>query len=256
MVDFVTPIFGLIFIFGLAVGSFLNVLIYRLPQGLSLFGRSLCPKCRGKISWYDNIPLVSYFLLGGKCRKCHSPIGWQYPIVELTTGVLFLLIAFLFPSGLLALFYYLFIISSLIVVFFTDLRYGIIPDKIVYPATIISLIYIILNTKYLIQNSLFSAVGATLFLGSFFLITRGRGMGLGDVKLAFLLGLFLGFPKIIPAFYLAFLTGAAVSSILILAGKKRFGQTISFGPFLVFGTILVFFFHEKILAFFPWLYFS
>lgn len=275
MIDFTPSIFGLIFVFGLVIGSFLNVLIYRLPQNKSLFGRSFCPNCQKKISWQDNIPLVSYFLLGGKCRKCHSPISWYYPLVELATGVLFVLTFWgflkenlqftIYPSAslrasnfqfVLSIIYHLIIFSSLIVVFFTDLKYGIIPDKVVFTATIITFIFLISQYPNLLISNFLSGIGASAFLGLLFLITRGRGMGLGDVKLAFLMGLFLGFPKIIPAFYLAFLTGAAVSLILILAGKKRFGQTISFGPFLVLGTILVFFFHEKILALFPWFYFS
>lgn len=274
MSDFAPLIFGLIFVFGLVIGSFLNVLIYRLPQDMSIFGRSFCPKCRKKISWSDNIPLVSFVLLRGKCRKCHSPIFWQYPIVELLTGFMFVIVIwFFFPVNfqfsifiihqnasfayfqlILSMAYYLLIISTLIIIFFTDLRYGIIPDKITLPAVVISFIFLISQYPNLLVSNFLSGLGAAVFLGFLFLITRGRGMGLGDVKLAFLLGLFLGFPKIIPAFYLAFLTGAGVSIILILAGKKRFGQTISFGPFLVFGTILVFFFHEKILAFFPWLH--
>ncbi len=237
-----------IFITGIVFGSFLNVLIYRLPHNLPLTGRSFCPKCKKKISWQDNIPLLSFVLLGGKCRSCRSPISWQYPLVELATGVLFVLtVIFLAKDNLSSIIYHLSILSVLIVVFFTDLKYGIIPDKITYPAIIISLIYIILNTQYLILNTSLSALGAAVFLAFLHLITRGRGMGLGDVKLAFLMGLLLGFPKIIVAFYLAFLTGAAVSLILVLIGKKKFGQTIPFGPFLVAGTLIAMFLGELII---------
>jgi prepilin signal peptidase PulO-like enzyme (type II secretory pathway) len=145
--------------------------------------------------------------------------------------------------------YYLFILSGLIVVFFADIKYGIIPDKIIFPAIVASLLYL-----FIIPNSLFSprgeagmihilsAIGAFLFFLFLFLITKGRGMGFGDVKLVFLLGLILGFPKIVAAFYIAFLTGAILGCILILWGKKKLtGGTIPFGPFLVLGAIIAMF---------------
>lgn len=243
-----------IFVFGLIVGSFLNVLIYRLPQNLSLLGRSFCPNCKKKISWYDNIPLLSFILLKGKCRFCHSPISLQYPIVELLTGILFVLIFFMLPDQnikyLTSISYYLFIISSLIVIFFTDLKHGIIPDKITYSAIVVSIIFLTSQYPNIPISYFLSAFGAAAFLGFLHVITRGRGMGLGDVKLAALMGLFLGFPKIVLALYAAFLTGAIVSLILILVGKKRFGQTIPFGPFLILGTILTLFLYEKTISLF------
>lgn len=256
-----------LFLLGLVVGSFLNVLIYRLPKNLIISGRSFCPSCKRKIPWQDNIPVLSFVMLGGKCRNCHSPISLRYPIAELSTGVLFVLTVFLLPDlnpksqilnpkYLILVFYHLFIVSSLIVVFFTDLKYGIIPDKIVFPAIAVTFLYLILNTSYLIQNHIFSAIGSFLFFLFLFLVTRGRGMGLGDVKLAILLGLVLGFSKIVVALYIAFLTGAAVSVILVLVGKKRFGQTIAFGPFLILGTIVAWLLYEKILEIFPWFYFG
>lgn len=252
-----------VFLFGLAVGSFLNILIYRLPHDLSIVGRSFCPHCRKKIAWYDNIPLTSFVLLCGKCRQCRSPISIQYPAVELVTGVLFVLVFLLLGiknklsltsyqelriMDFVTLGYYLFVISALIVIFFADFRYGIIPDKIVYPSILVSAVYL-----FLIHNSLFiihflSAFGSFAFLLLLFLVTRGRGMGFGDVKLVFLLGLFLGFPKIVIVLYVAFLTGAAVSLILVLWGKKKLsGGTVPFGPFLVFGTLLAFFAGEELL---------
>lgn len=255
------PLIVIIFLFtvGLVVGSFLNVLIYRLPHNLPILGRSFCPHCKKKIAWHDNIPLISFILLKGRCRKCRSPIGWQYPTVELVTGVLFVLVFLFLPSEsikyqvfsikyLFSLGYYLLIISSLAAIFFTDLKHGIIPDRIIYPTATILFLYLILSTKYLIPNHFLSALGAFLFFLFLFFITRGRGMGFGDVKLAFLMGLFLGFPNIIVALYVAFLTGAAVSLILVLWGKKKLsGGTVPFGPFLVFATLLAFFAGEELL---------
>ncbi len=243
-----------LFVIGLFVGSFLGVLVDRLPKDESVLkGRSYCEKCKKKLGAFDLIPLLSFIFLSGRCRYCKAPLSFYYPVIELTTGILFVLcyIFQFFPQSGISLretIFSLFIVSSLIVVFFTDLKYGIIPDKIIYPAIVISLLFIILNTKYLILNTSLSALGAFLFFLLLFLITRGRGMGFGDVKLVFLMGLFLGFPKIIIALYLAFLTGALVSIILVIWGKKKLkGGTVPFGPFLVLGTLISFFFGNQVL---------
>lgn len=246
-----------IFILGLFVGSFLNVLVDRLPAGEKIIkGRSHCDKCKRTLRWFDLIPLFSFLQLKGKCRYCHFPLSFYYPIVELTTGVMFVATVFFLGGftinvitiiNIITFIYYLFIISSLIVIFFADLKYGIIPDKIVLSAIFVSSLYLLLNPSSLIINHLFSAVGACLFFLALFLITRGRGMGFGDVKFAFLMGLVLGFPNIIAALYMAFLTGAIVGCILIIWRKKRiFGTAIPFGPFLVLGTFMAIFFGENI----------
>ncbi|MEK7534558.1 MAG: prepilin peptidase [Patescibacteria group bacterium] len=267
----------LIFVLGVGVGSFLNVLIDRLPRDESfLIGRSYCESCKKTLRWYDLIPLLSFISLKARCRYCRVPLSYYYPLVELVTGIMFVS-AIIFTQSFaseesffhlrgvaepgtvrylaerllggesLGLVFYLFIFSSFIVVFFADLKYGIIPDKITYSAVIVSILYIILNTNYLIL-SLVSALGSFLFFLLIFLATRGRGMGFGDVKLAFLIGLILGFPKTVVALYVAFLTGAVISIILILGKKKKFkGSTIPFGPFLVIGTFIALFWGEVIL---------
>jgi leader peptidase (prepilin peptidase)/N-methyltransferase len=150
---------------------------------------------------------------------------------------------------IVALAYYLFIVSSLIVVFFADIKYGIIPDKIVFPSIIVSMVYFfMLHNSYFIIH-LLSALGAFLFFLLLFLVSRGRGMGFGDVKLVFLLGLFLGWPQIIIALYFSFLTGAIIGCILVLWRKKRFsGGTIPFGPFLAAGAFVSLFWGEYILG--------
>ena len=267
-------------ILGISIGSFLNVLIDRIPQGKSPFkGRSYCDKCKKTLKWYDLIPLISYLYLKGKCRYCRAHISLYYPLVELVTGAMFIVtFAYIyhlpltidrfsiFNSQFSIFFYYLFILSSFIVIFFTDLKYGIIPDKIVYPSVVIFTIYhlsilpsaslragnfpfgLAQGGQFSIFNYLLSGIGAFIFFLVLFLITKGKGMGFGDVKLAFLLGLFLGFPKILAALYLAFLTGALIGSILIIWRKKKLkGGTIPFGPFLIIGTVLSLFFGEKIL---------
>lgn len=241
-----------VFFLGLCVGSFLNVLIYRMPRGLGFVkGRSFCPKCKNKLSWFDNLPLVSFVLLKGKCRYCRKTISWKYPAVELLTGTVFLLS---YLSSLSCLSYLLF--AGLIVVFFIDLEYQIIPDEVILPLAvlfivqgIIEIILSPLNTNFLILNTFFPAIGSFLFLYSIYLITKGKGMGFGDVKLAFLMGLVLGWPKIIVAFYLAFLTGAIIGIILILLRKAKLKQKIAFGPFLVLGTMIAYLWGDKIINF-------
>ncbi|RJQ37039.1 prepilin peptidase [Candidatus Microgenomates bacterium] len=254
-----------LFILGLCIGSFLNVLIDRLPRNETILkGRSHCENCKKKLAWHDLIPLLSFVLLKGKCRYCKSPISLYYPVVELMTGVLFVLVAInfqfsifnfqsnsnfqIFNSSLMALIFQLFIISSLIVVFFTDLKYGIIPDKIIIPSILISLFYFFIIYNSLFISHLISGIGAFLFFLLLFLITRGKGMGFGDVKFSFLMGLFLGYPKIGVAFYIAFLTGAFVSLILISWRKKEIKATIPFGPFLVIGTLVSMFAGEFLIS--------
>lgn len=248
--------FIIIFISGLCVGSFLNVLIDRLPREESVIkGRSHCEKCKKELAWLDLIPLVSFLSLQGKCRYCRTRLSFYYPIIELTTGVLFVTTLYLLGGiriydlrFMISLGYYLFITSSLIVVFFTDLKYGIIPDKVIVPAILISFLYLILNTNYLILPHLLSALGACLFFLILFLITKGKGMGFGDVKFAFLMGLVLGFPKIIVSLYIAFLTGAIIGCILIIWRKRKLkGASIPFGPFLVLGTFIAIFWGELVL---------
>lgn len=256
-------VFVFLFILGISIGSFLNVLIARLPKNESINGRSHCDNCRKTLSWTDLIPLISFVLLKGKCKYCRSPLSYQYPIVEFLTGALFVFTYGIMNHelgimGLATLLYYLFIVSSLIVVFFLDLKYGIIPDKIIFPAIIVSLVYISISTFYPLSsnvlpsifNHLSSALGAFLFFLFIYLITRGRGMGLGDVKFSFVLGLTLGIWGTILALYIAFLTGGIIGIILILWKKKTLKNAVPFGPFLVVGFLISLFFSEQITQYF------
>ena len=230
---------------GLVIGSFLNVVIYRLPRGLGFVrGRSFCPKCKHKVNWFDNVPVISFLILKGRCRFCGGKISWRYPLIELLAGALFYLS---YLSHLSFLNYLL--ICGLVVIFFIDLEHQIIPDEIVIPLSILFLVYFLMtNPQLLITNYLITALISFLFLYFIFLLTKGKGMGFGDVKLAFLMGLVLGFPKIVVAFYLAFLTGAFVGVILILLSRAKLKQKIAFGPFLVFGTIFSLLWGEKIVT--------
>jgi len=246
-------IFLFIFILGLIVGSFLNCVIYRLEQGKSFVGgRSFCPHCKHVLGGLDLIPVLSFLILRGKCRYCQKPISLQYPLVELATAILFVSIFRLqfggdpfsaIFSGLVACF--------LIIIFVYDLKYYIIPDKVVYPAIAVALIF---NFQFLIFNqfpvfkfSILSAVGAAAFFLFIVLVSKGKWMGVGDIKLAFLMGLVLGFPNILVALFLAFFIGAIIGIGLIVFGRKTFKSEVPFGPFLVAGTFLALFFGKEII---------
>jgi len=242
------------FLFGTIVGSFLNCVIYRLETSRSfLKGRSFCPHCEHTLEWKDLIPILSFVLLKGKCRYCGKKISFQYPIIELLTGIfsfLFfkpLVLTFTILNFLFAI--YNFITSCfLIIIFFFDLKHYLIPDKVIYPAIIISIIYLLPNPKFYILNSLYSALGASLFFLFIYLISKGKWMGFGDVKLAFLMGLFLGFPKILVALFLAFSLGAAIGIYLILTKKKTLKSEVPFAPFLVAGTFSALFFSQNLIS--------
>jgi len=252
----------IIFTLGISVGSFLNVVIDRLPRGKSAIkGRSYCDSCKKKLKWYDLIPLVSFIILQRRCRYCKSPISWQYPIVELTTGILFVFtlgVNSYHPPGDIAshiadngnnylfLLFHLVLISSLIAIFFTDLKYRIIPDQILVVLITSTLIYQLIYQRNLLLNNIFWGLILFAFFAALVVATKGKGMGIGDVKFAFLMGLLLGFPGVVVAFYLAFLTGAVFSLILIFIGAKTMKSTIPFGPFLVISTFISFFYGDQL----------
>jgi leader peptidase (prepilin peptidase) / N-methyltransferase len=256
----------LVFILGLCVGSFLNVLVYREAEDEGfLLGRSYCDACKKKLSWYENIPLLSYIFLRGCCKGCGRKISLQYPLVELLTGVQFVWIYFLLRGNLaffsrfegfysfLSLFLYFGIGACLLAIFVADIKYFIIPDSAIFLAVILSFFKLWADYRYtgmIDFSTLPSAVLTALFFLFLVLATKGRGMGVGDIKLGFLMGLLLGFPEILAALFTAFLTGALVGVILILTGKKGLKSKIAFGPFLILGTVISLIYGQKILFYF------
>lgn len=234
---------GLIGVFGLMIGSFLNVLIWRLnDEKAPKFwqGRSICPKCKHKLSWKDNIPLLSFILLRGKCRYCRKKISWQYPVVELTTGAAFVLAWVLSPAqlDLLVKLDILVIVAVFIVIFFSDLIYGFIPDEMVVAGSLLSILYLILNTQYGILPNFLTGIVTSLAFLAVVVATKFRGMGLGDVKLAFFMGLLLGWPKVGVALWMAFAIGGLFAIILLILKRTRLSATIPLGPFLVLGVLI------------------
>jgi len=261
-------IYLIVFIFGLFLGSFLGVLVNRLPREETVIkGRSRCEFCGKELQWMDLIPVLSFISTGGKCRYCHVSLPYFYPSIELSTGALFVLTyLFLIPNQIINhqlsiinyqlstinLLYYLIVVSGFVVVFFMDLRCGLILDKILWTLTGVILVYLfIVNPESLIINLVCGVLAFLFFLliALAFKFIRGKdGMGGGDIKLAFVLGLFLGFPNIIVALYLAFLTGAIGGIILILWKKKSPKKAIlPFGPFLILGTLVCLFWGNLII---------
>lgn len=230
-------------ILGLSLGSFLNVLIWRLndPKAPKFWqGRSICPDCKHQLAWFDNIPLLSFLWLSGRCRYCRIRISWQYPAVEILTAAAFVFGWILAEQmGFWGVLGVLGIISCFIVVFFSDLRYGSIPDEMIVTAAIFSF-YLSLIIDHLAnfrQHLLVGIVSGGLFL-LIVLVTKFKGMGLGDVKLAFLMGFLLGWPKIIVALWMAFVLGGTVALVLLILKKVRMSATIPLGPFLVVGLVI------------------
>lgn len=242
----ISSFFGL---FGLFFGSFFAVVVDRIPLSQSIFkGRSYCDSCKKHISWYDLIPVVSFFLLRRRCRHCKAVIAYFYPIIEVATGVLFFAVTYLSRAqSFLDFLFLLFVTSILIIIFFTDLKYGVIPFAIILPSLVFICLWHLTHHSIYISEFLLSGVSASAFFLFLFIVTRGRGMGFGDVIFALFMGVLLGFPDIVVALYIAFLTGAFVSIILILLRKKHFqGGTVPFGPFMAVGTLLALLYGQSI----------
>lgn len=243
-----------LFLLGLAVGSFLNVVIYRTVNEESVLkGRSKCPECGKKISWQHNIPLLSFIYLKGRCAHCGAKISWQYPVVELLTGILFVWWyvvgwGFFKLAGPLFVWvqplFWLGVGVALLLVAVFDFKYGIIPDSLNGGLLFWVLLYrigLVLTDKMMVRDFWLAVISGLTLTGFFYLlywITKRKGFGLGDVKLAPSLGLMLGWPRIVVGIMAAFFTGAAVSLILLIGGKKKWKETIVFSPFLTLGSLI------------------
>jgi len=242
----------LIFILGLIVGSFNNVCIYRIPRNESIiYPASHCPKCRSKIKPIDNIPLLSYILLKGRCRNCKSKISIQYPIVELLTGLTYLIIYLIYGLSVQTLIYII-LSSALIIIAFIDLNEQIIPDVISLPGIVIGLILSFIVPYISFINSVLGAlIGGGIILiiawvGS--IIFKKEAMGGGDVKLAAMIGAFLGWRYMVISLFLGFFLGALAGIFLILSKIKRKEDMVPFGPFIALGSIITLLCGEKIIA--------
>lgn len=242
----------LIFILGLIVGSFSNVCIYRIPRNESIiYPASHCPKCRSNISPKDNIPLLSYILLKGRCCNCKSKISIQYPIVEFLTGLTYLIIYLIYGLSIQSLIYII-LASALIIIAFIDLNEQIVPDVISLPGIVMGFIlsFFVPYISYM-NSALGVLVGGGLILiiglaGS--VIFKKEAMGGGDVKLAAMIGAFLGWRYIIISLFLGFFLGALAGIFLILSKIKSREDVVPFGPFIVLGSFITLLWGEKIIS--------
>ncbi len=250
-----------IFIFGTAIGSFLNVLIDRLPNNQSINGRSHCDYCGKKLNWYDMFPVFSYFILGGKTRCCKKKLSFQYPLIEFLTGVIFVLVFKDSPyvESLTRTVLIFGILSCLIVIFVSDLKYQLISDYVLLGLFIFSVLFhlfvgsenptptTIYNYLQPLTTYILSGLIVCLPIFLIYFISKERAMGLGDVYLSAIMGFLLGWQAGLLALYIAFVTGAIFGVIVIILKNKKLKSKIAFGPFLVIGTVIMLFWGEKLL---------
>jgi prepilin signal peptidase PulO-like enzyme (type II secretory pathway) len=268
----------ILFIFGAAIGSFLNVVALRYDGEHFLFnpkeigGRSHCPHCKKTLAWFELFPIVSWLVLGGRCRRCKARIGFQYPLVEFLSGLIFVLVPLRFstvayfamhaPHAIIFSAIWIIALEILLLVSYIDIRLGIIPDELNVALFAVGLFEVwfiawnigIANPSFfgpfsaifglqgnvIINHAAGALVGAGLF-GGIVAVTRGRGMGLGDVKLALPLGLLFGWPDIFAIALMAFVIGGIFGILAIVFHKKTMKCALPFGPFLAMAGVIAFF---------------
>ncbi len=260
MIDFITfvltPYKILALCYGLCIGSFLNVVIHRLPLGESIIFRSKCPKCGDKIPWYLNIPVVSYLLLLGRCRKCRALISWRYPFVELILGVAAFGLCPLkmdYHSLTYALFYFS-IFAVLVAHFFIDLDHQILPDSLnlFLLAAILSFAIVNFPVSHWVWGVIVG-LGLPLAVTWGFYLLRGQiGLGGGDIKLYAILGLYMGAKGAVELIFYSCFLGSLIGGGLILAKKMSKDRPIPFGPFIIIAAVVQIYFPQlySILNFF------
>jgi leader peptidase (prepilin peptidase)/N-methyltransferase len=239
-------------ILGALIGSFLNVCILRVPKGESIvIPGSRCPYCKKPIKFYDNIPLMSYFLLRGKCRHCKRTISLQYPLVEGITAISSLLLFLKYGPSLSYLFYFFFV-DGLIVITAIDLYHQIIPDVVSIPGIGIGLLCSLIIPHLTFLDSM---TGILVGGGSLFLVAtlyqwlfKREGMGGGDVKLLAMIGAFLGWKAVILTIFLSSLVGSIIGIAVIVLKGKDFKYAVPFGPFLSFGAVIALFYQNEIIS--------
>jgi leader peptidase (prepilin peptidase)/N-methyltransferase len=239
-------------VFGAVVGSFLNVVILRLPNDNEsiAFPGSHCPKCNQPLHWYDNIPLLSYVILRGRCRTCKEPISRQYPLVELSMAILAAVLFSKFALSFEMFFYFVFF-AALLVIIFIDIRHQIIPDCISLPGILIGFAGSFFNEMVTWQQS-----GLGILLGggvlyavayAYYAVTKREGMGGGDIKLLAMIGAFLGWQSLLYVIFSSSLVGSVIG-IAAMFKQRKGGQTrIAYGPFLALGAISYLLFYPQIM---------
>ena len=251
-------LYTVVFVFGSIVGSFLNVCIYRIPRNISIIiPSSRCPSCNTPIRPWENIPILSYIFLGGRCRACKATISFRYPLVEFLNAALYVLVVWRFGFEWHALVYFIFC-SALIVVTFIDLDFQIIPDRITLPGIPLGIIFgsFLLLDPFMRHLSLgikSSFIGAFIGFGFYYLVAEAgyrilkkEAMGGGDIKLMTMIGGFLGWKGVILTTFLGSLSGAIIGVLLMLIKGREWGSKIPFGPYLALGAFMTLFFGQEI----------
>ncbi len=248
-----------VFLYGLIVGSFLNVVVLRLHAKKSFVkGRSACPYCGHKLQLLDLIPVASWLLLRGKCRYCGKPISSQYPLVEFLTATTFTL-SYLVATpgstlGWVNLIVWLYILASLIVLAVYDYKWMILPNVVLIPAILVQAAWLLIRWPLfhqpatLVTGPLFAAIGGALVFSLLAMAAKGKLLGFGDVKLIFLMGLLLGIKGLILALFLAFNVAAIIAIILMLLRLKSRKDYIAFGPFLAAATVVAYLYGAPLIS--------
>jgi len=259
----------ILFVFGVVIGSFLNVVTMRYDGAHFLFdakmigGRSHCPHCKKTLRWFELVPIVSFLVQGGRCRRCKAKLSVQYPIVELLSGLIFVFVPYLpltlgagvgvsafgTPLVLVAALWVA-AFEALLVMAVIDIRMGIIPDEVnIFLAAFGVLLTVALGVQAgTILSAVIGAAVAGVFFAALIAVTRGKGMGMGDLKLAIPLGLLFGWPGIVLVLIAAFVIGAVFGVAVIVAGKNTMKGTVPFGPFLALGAATAFFWGPQIMS--------
>jgi leader peptidase (prepilin peptidase)/N-methyltransferase len=275
----------ILFLIGLGFGSFLNVVSFRFrpenqhpnsalqkrPSENKVFdlkkisGRSVCPYCQKTLCWYELIPLVSFFVQAERCRSCGHQLSWQYPLGELLSGLIFVLVPYiLYPQSYILSIIWIFILSILLLISLIDFRHFFIPDELTWLLMVFGFAFIILESQVsflrhyallfsfswledIRLNHLFAGVAASAFFGLIFYLGKGKILGEGDIKLAFALGLILGWPDIAAALLFAFLLGGLFGFILLISRRKTMKDYLPLAPFLALGVCLTAFFGYQII---------
>jgi leader peptidase (prepilin peptidase) / N-methyltransferase len=265
----IVPASVIVFALGASVGSFINVVVYRIPAGLSvLWPPSRCPHCLNQLKAYDNVPVFGWLWLKGRCRYCKSKISRRYPVVEAVTGVIFLLVFLLFKVSILTIGYWAFC-SWLLALSLIDLDTMTLPNQLTQSGLVLGIIFQIIigffpegslqgSIRHLMMGIVGAVIGLWLFDGIALLgsIALGKtAMGAGDAKLAAMMGAWLGWKYLLLAGFIACAVGALVGGVSITLSKRKFGQKIPFGPFLAFGAAIALFGGEAILSAYLQLFF-
>lgn len=247
--EFMIYYYIIILIFGMVIGSFLNVVIWRVPRDESIsFPPSHCPKCGNRIKPYDLIPVISYIILGGKCRNCKERISMEYPVIELLNGIMYVVFFYKFP--VLRAMEYSVLFSILLVISAIDFKTQLVDDRVVLSGGVSVLIFEIINKGFTVKllDNFYGALTGAFVIGIIVYLTKG--MGEGDIEIFALCGFVLGFKYTLLSLWLSFILGGVIAVLLLILKIKKRKDPIAFGPYIALGTILVLLYGTSIIKIF------